>query len=472
MPELASDVVVLGGGGAGLATAARAAELGLSVTVLERADRIGGTTGQAVGSIAAAAGGPPDSPDLHARDIIALSSEGTAGHDVLLHAYVRAAPATLAWLRSLGIEFLDPVHDDGSSARRLYNALPHAAIYVRTLEQRLRSLGGQVHTGFTASRLLREGDRVVGVVGHARDGQEIVHRARCAVVLATGDFSGNDDLKQQHLGMAYPPINPHNDGSGFALATDVGGVTRSPGQAGWAPELRFVAPSGSSLLRRVPPSRGMSRMLGHLADRAPRRVFGAAVSALSTTYLAPSPSVQDRGAVLLSGGGNPVSWVSGFDNGLVPGESYAVVFDRDATRAFEEPDAFVSTAPGIAYATLADYRRFRRDLWHACATTEDVAARLWARVDRVAEALTGRSGPFVVLGPARAVQILTDGGLEVDESLRVLTDQGAPVPGLYAAGAAGQSSMVLPGHGNHLGWALTSGRLAAEHLRRHEGDRR
>ncbi|WP_109471901.1 FAD-dependent oxidoreductase [Ornithinimicrobium cavernae] len=470
MPQLTCDVVVLGGGGAGLATAARAGELGLSAVVLERADQLGGTTARAVGSVAAAAG-PPDSPDLHARDIAALTGGDGVGHETLLHTFVRSAPGTLAWLRSLGIRFVGPVHDDGSSAHRLYNALPHAGIYVHVLEGRVRSTGGQVHTGFRAGRLLRDGGRVVGVEGRTRDGEQLVCRASRAVVLATGDFSGNDELKRQHLGTAYPPINPSNDGSGFALAASAGGVLRSAGRAGWAHELRFVAPAGRTLLRRVPPSRATSAVLAHLAGRAPRRVFGALVSALSTTYLAPSPSVQEHGAVLLSGGGRRVDWGAGDDHALVPGENYAIVLDRAATRTFETSGAFISTAPGIAYAGLSDYRRFRRDLWHRCATADEVAATIGAPAERVTDALAGRPGPFVLLGPARAVQILTDGGLDVDESLRVLTDRGLPVPGLYAVGAAGQSCLALPGHGNHLGWALTSGRLAAERIRAQEADR-
>lgn len=467
MLERTSDVVVLGAGGAGLAAAARAGEIGLSATVLEQADQIGGTTSRAVGSIAAAVG-PTDSPGLHLRDIAALTTV-SAAEEALLRTYTRAAPATLAWLRSLGVQFLDPVHDEGSSASRLHNALPHAGVYVHALARRHRRCGGITHTGFTPCHFLRQEGRVVGVVGRASDGQQTTYRARHAVVIATGDFSGNEDLKQQHLGISYPAVNPRNDGSGFRLVVDAGGVTRSPGRAGWPPELRFVAPEGRSMLRRIPPTRTMSRALGHLATHAPRGLFGVAVSALSTTYLAPTPTVQDHGAVLLSSHGAKVYWKSGFDNGLTPGEDYALVFDSTATRTFERPDLYVSTAPGIAYAGLADYRRFRRDLFYSCQSVEEVARRLSAPAQHVASALAGRQGPFVVLGPARAVQILTDGGLDIDESMRVLTTQGSPCPGLYAAGAAGQSSMTLPGHGNHLGWALTSGRLASEHIRRNEG---
>jgi predicted oxidoreductase len=42
----------------------------------------------------------------------------------------------------------------------------------------------------------------------------------------------------------------------------------------------------------------------------------------------------------------------------------------------------------------------------------------------------------------------------------VLGAQDQPIPGLYAAGSAGQGGLLLKGHGHHLIWAFTSGRLA------------
>ncbi len=55
---------------------------------------------------------------------------------------------------------------------------------------------------------------------------------------------------------------------------------------------------------------------------------------------------------------------------------------------------------------------------------------------------------------------LTDGGLAIDENFNVLGTNDQPIAGLYAAGSAGQGGIVLEGHGHHLGWAFTSGRLA------------
>ena len=74
--------------------------------------------------------------------------------------------------------------------------------------------------------------------------------------------------------------------------------------------------------------------------------------------------------------------------------------------------------------------------------------------------------PFCALGPAKSYIVLTDGGLAVNEALQVLGEDDAPIPGLYAAGSAGQGGLMLKGHGHHIGWAFTSGRIAGRHATR------
>ncbi|HSV44679.1 MAG TPA: FAD-binding protein, partial [Ramlibacter sp.] len=64
------------------------------------------------------------------------------------------------------------------------------------------------------------------------------------------------------------------------------------------------------------------------------------------------------------------------------------------------------------------------------------------------------------LGPIRYLINFTDGGVAVSDDLQVLGQGGQPVPGLYAAGLSGMGGVLLEGHGHHLGWAFTSGRLA------------
>jgi predicted oxidoreductase len=163
-----------------------------------------------------------------------------------------------------------------------------------------------------------------------------------------------------------------------------------------------------------------------------------------------------------------------------PGAQACVVFDGAVAARFRAWPHFVSTAPGIAYAYLDDYRRTRPDVFHAARTLAAVAtsagldARALERTVRDYNANTAARGarpaltqpPFHVLGPVKAYVPFTDGGLAVDASLQVLDANGAPIRGLYAAGSNGQGGVLLEGHGHHLGWAFVSGRIAGRNAAR------
>ena len=74
--------------------------------------------------------------------------------------------------------------------------------------------------------------------------------------------------------------------------------------------------------------------------------------------------------------------------------------------------------------------------------------------------------PIFAMGPVHSLLVQTNGGLKVDTELRVVDAEGAPIPGLFAAGNAGQGGILLMGYGHHLGWAFTSGRLAGRNAAR------
>jgi succinate dehydrogenase/fumarate reductase flavoprotein subunit len=138
----------------------------------------------------------------------------------------------------------------------------------------------------------------------------------------------------------------------------------------------------------------------------------------------------------------------------------------------------VSTAPGIAFAYLQDYEKTRPDLFHRGETLEALAGKLGMdagtlqKTVQTYNASTEPSargnrpeigkGPYIVLGPVRNYINYTDGGLAINTALQVLGKDDVPIPRLYAAGATGQGGLLLKGHGNHLGWGFTSGRLAGQ----------
>jgi len=86
-----------------------------------------------------------------------------------------------------------------------------------------------------------------------------------------------------------------------------------------------------------------------------------------------------------------------------------------------------------------------------------LSASVTAHNGEAAAALT--KPPFYALGQAKSYVVLTDGGLAVSNGLQVLGANDTPIPGLYAAGSVGQGGLMFKGHGHHIGWAVTSGRL-------------
>jgi predicted oxidoreductase len=148
-----------------------------------------------------------------------------------------------------------------------------------------------------------------------------------------------------------------------------------------------------------------------------------------------------------------------------------ILLDKRMAKLFSSWPHFISTAPGVAYAYIDDYRRNRRDIFNAAATLDALAGKLsisaaaLTKTVRAYKASAGNrpplgDGPYVALGPLRAVFVHAEGGLAVDREHRVLGAGDAPIPGLFAAGSTGQGGLLLKGHGHHLGWAFASGRRA------------
>jgi fumarate reductase flavoprotein subunit len=125
---------------------------------------------------------------------------------------------------------------------------------------------------------------------------------------------------------------------------------------------------------------------------------------------------------------------------------------------------YLSTAPGIAYAYVGDYERGRPDIVHRASSLPALAQALGMNAQELAQSTDGGSaqGPWLALGPVRAMLTTTEGAVRVDTSCRVLNANDQVIDGLYAVGCIGQGGLLLRGHGLHLAWAFTSGRVAGQ----------
>jgi succinate dehydrogenase/fumarate reductase flavoprotein subunit len=472
---LHTDVLVVGGGGSGLAAAVQAAQLGADVVLVEKNDELGGTSARAVGSVSASLTefqrrkGIQDSLEEHFEDLGVLAGENLHRDNLRLRrVYVENTGETLHWLKSLGVAFFGPMPEPPNRHPRMHNVLPNSGAYIHRLHRAARKLGVRIVTGTRVERLLDEEGRIVGAECAGADGRPVTVRARRGVVLAAGDFSSSPELKTEHMGEAVARvegINPDSTGDGLRLGLDAGGTLLNADLALWGPEMRFVAPPRKLLLQMLPPVRALTACMQLALRFIPDRLLRPFIMAFATSYLAPTQDLYREGAVLVNAHGDRFTdeqatpWL---DLPLQPDGVGYIVLDSRTAGLFKKWPRFVSTAPGVAYAFIDDYRRNRKDIFHEARTVEELAARIGVPADRLTRSVPAGTGPFIALGPVKSWIVMTDGGLATDESLRVLDAAGAPIPGLYAAGSNGQGGLILNGHGNHLGWAFVSGRLAAK----------
>lgn len=468
------DVVVVGGGGSGLSAAIEAAQLGRRVVLLEKAEVLGGSTARSVGSVSASStpqqrrDGIVDSTDDHFEDLGLFAGPLAARDNVeLRRLLVDAMPETFRWLCGLGIEFLGPMPEHPHRRPRMHTVLPHSRSFIYHLGREARRLGVDIRLGVAARRLMTTQDRVIGVEADDK-GQPTHFIATRGVVLASGDFGGNAGMKAKFVSpdaALVEAVNPLNTGDGHAMAMALGAQIVN-GDLIHGPEIRFVPPKRRTLAALLPPIRPLARLIRVLVEVLPTAIMRPFVMSFLTTTLAPTRNLFQSGAVLVNRHGKACG--SGESMGISiakqPDKIGYILFDAPVAHRFSAWPHFISTAPGIAYAYLDDYRRSRPDLFHQADTIAALAAELDMDGSELAKAAAALGAPpFYALGPVTSYIIFTDGGLRVNRRLQVLDGGQRPISGLYAAGAVGQGGLILEGHGHHLGWAFASGRIAGRH---------
>jgi len=262
-----ADLVVVGGGLAGLVVATEVAQRGKRVLLLEQEPYLGGQAFWSFGGLFLV-----DSPEqrrLGIRDSVELAFQdwmGAAGYDREEDAWGRrfaeaylefAAGEKRAWLASLGVRFFPVVgwaERGGGLATGHGNSVPRFHIvwgtgpgilapFLRKVEA-LKAEGTlRVLLRHRVEEVLVEGGKAVGVAGAvleedpkprgAPSSRQAVGGFRFlaqAVVLATGGIGANLDLVRRHwpARMGRPPermlsgVPDHVDGSGLFLAERAG----------------------------------------------------------------------------------------------------------------------------------------------------------------------------------------------------------------------------------------------------------
>jgi len=193
--EYETDMLIIGGGGAGTAAALRAQEHGAKVTIVTKLRHGDANTMMAEGGIQGATKGSKDSPYYHYLDVIG------GGHfkndPELVYTLVTEAPKVIAWLEAMGMMFSKSeagtamtMHGGGTSRKRLHYAADiTGAEIMRTLRDEARNRIKDIRVlEFSAAveLILNEHGHCAGAVFYNMETEEYFNVKAKAVILATG----------------------------------------------------------------------------------------------------------------------------------------------------------------------------------------------------------------------------------------------------------------------------------------------
>ena len=214
---LETDVLVIGGGSAGLCAAIAAASEGSQVVLLAKPG--GNCTSLAAGGFAAVL---PQAADDAVEKHIAntLASGAGLGDERLVTIMAERAAEALNTIIQWGVRFytqpdgsLLPFRSGGHSGVRTYRCVNgNAGQLIRVLSRRAKALGAVFLPGCTIAGLGTEGGRVNGAWGMDRQGSPLYIRSK-ALVLASGGFAG---------AYAHSTNPPGMSGDGLEMAFEVG----------------------------------------------------------------------------------------------------------------------------------------------------------------------------------------------------------------------------------------------------------
>ncbi len=463
------DVVVIGGGLAGLVAAGRAAQGGLRVAVLER-----GTVepyacnSRYSGGILHIAFHNIREPVDALRGVIDAATGGKADPE-LARAFAANAARVVDWLVDEGVQFMTV----GNIAYQQWVLAPRrpltpgldwkdrgADVAMRLLESNLKKRGGEILRGTAATNLVVEGGRVIGV--EAQKGDAKLRLDARAVVIADGGFQSNLKLVRENISRQPEKLMQRGAatgvGDGLRMARAVGAATSE-----------------------------LTDFYGHLLSR----------DAFNNDLVWPYPQCDELGVAGIvvdasgrrftdegRGGVSVANAIARLDDPL----GACAIFDEQVWQG-PGKNARIPANPLIAEAGATI---------HKAATLAALAQAIGVPADRL-ERTVGEynkayaAGTLAALVPARSSKpiagnapiptmpvttppfyavplcagiTMTMGGIAIDADARVIAQSGGPIQGLYAAGSC-TGGLEGRGGAHYLGGLIKAavfGLLAGDHI--------
>lgn len=457
MTETDYDVMVIGGGGAGMSAAIMAAKDGAKVCLLEASDRLGGSTALAGGLLFVGGSdqqrerGIVDTVDAMYADILAINPDAPPGATRRL---CEEAADSLRWLQSIGVNYpADRVTSpNGRTIPRAHEPEGFGMALAEKLDHELHRYPVDIAMKSRVERLLADGEgRIIGALV---DGEAVHARA---IVIATGGIGGNADLVARllpktaeisdwvwHVGCAT------NRGDGILMGEAAGAAIGGTDSAlllmspGFYRDFEVIGPEWLPMVNRlgkrfVAEDAAYWEIAEALERQPGARAWAIFDAELLATRAVPHPRVLEA----LEVGSITLSWIT------------RVLEEQIANGRVQKADSLAELARqvGIDETLPATIDRYNRV---AEAKKDEEFGKLPDNLWPL------RRAPYYAAEIRPVILTVTGAGLCIDEHARVLDRQGEPIPGLFAAGETTGNifGRNYVGSGFAITNAITYGRIA------------
>lgn len=447
------DVVIVGSGGAGFSAAIEAAEAGKKVAIVEKMPAVGGNTLLSGGEMNAPGnwvqknlGIKGDSVETYYEDT--MKGGDNVGDPKMVRIMAENALDSAEWLRDeIKVEFLDDqlFQFGGHSYKRALIPVGHTgAEPVSKLKAKADELKIPIFLNMKANELIQDDKgKVTGIKAQDKDDTQITFHATDAVILTTGGFGSNIDMRKKY-NSEYDERYLSTDsegttGDGIVMAQEVG-----------------AALTNMESIQTYPIANPKTGMISLLAD------------------------TRFDGAILVNQEGN--RFVEELERRDVISKAILAQTGKYCYQIWNDDiDAISKTkeAHGAEYDEL-----IKEELLVKADTIEEAAAFFDIDVDTLKETIKKvneyaksgddkdfhhraglvslENGPYYIEKATPSVHH-TMGGLVINEKTEVLDEKGNPIPGLYAAG---ELTGVIQGTnrlgGNAITDIITFGRIAGK----------
>ena len=490
-----TEAVIVGGGPAGLAAALELASAGVQVLIIEKDEQLGGLRKGGIGPFGVESWVQKNAfVDLTCEQAFNYFMEFTHWKTDarLVSEYIRLSGETIDWLSDMGVAFTGvnayyvggkpTQHNIDFSKKMITDVMAERAAKYSNLS---------VLFGSAAKHLLMEQGRVCGVTGQSKDGEPFTVEAK-AVIVSSGGFGGDPELVRQAgyrkgEDLFYTFEFPNLTGDGLKMVWEAGGA-----RASMMMDTYIGLPHGYGGPLGTAPALAGLRQYNLMVNQSGQRFMREDLMA-NPSFAGNAVHRQKNGCAIMV-----------LDSGAY--HAFLEQDARDAKHRFGPPppkpgdpprkpepfERFKGTMEEVMLEAIGEGNRdfFVADSLEELADEAGLPQAPFLETVREYNALCRQKKDWVFYKDPRYLLPLEGpkfygarfycdtygglGGVRINYKAQVLTEEGAAIPGLYAAGNDANTiygdSYPFYLCGNTSGFALNSGRMAgknaAEFLKR------